>query len=89
MLSGLIARTKVKYMSKLLPNQVYAGLFEILKDKNLYYQSGIDSKYDKFTEKGELAVLEWIKFMAPKMVEVEKQELDARAKQLVVEELKR
>lgn len=76
-------------MSKLLPNQVYAGLFEIIKDKNLYYQSGIDSKYNKFTEKGEQEILEWLKLMAPKMLEVEREELDARAKQLVVEELKR
>lgn len=89
MLSGSIAHIKVTYMSILLPNQVYAGLFEILKDKNLYYQSGIDSKYDKFTDKGEQAVLEWIKFVAPKMISVEKAELDVRAKQLVVEELKR
>ena len=76
-------------MSKLLPNQVYAGLFEIIKDKNLYYQSGIDSKYNKFTEKGEQEILEWLKLMAPKMLEVEREELDARAKQLVVEELKK
>lgn len=76
-------------MSKLLPNQVYAGLFEIIKDKNLYYQSGIDSKYNKFTEKGEQEILEWLKLMAPKMLEVEREELDARAKQLVVKELKR
>lgn len=89
MLSGLIVRIKVNYMSKLLPNQVYAGLFEIIKDKNLYYQSGIDSKYNKFTEKGEQEILEWLKLMAPKMLEVEREELDARAKQLVVEELKR
>jgi hypothetical protein len=89
MLNGLIAHIKVNYMSKLLPNQVYAGLFEILKDKNLYYQSGIDSKYDKFTEKGEEAVLEWLKFVAPKMLAVEKAELDLRAKQLVIDELKK
>lgn len=89
MLSGLMLRIKVNYMSKLLPNQVYAGLFEILKDKTLYYNSGIDSKYNHFTEKGEQAVLEWLKFVAPKMLEVEKSELDARAKQLVVEELKK
>lgn len=76
-------------MRKLLPNQVYAGLFEILKDKTLYYQSGIDSKYNKFTEKGEQEILEWIKFMAPKMLEVEKAELDARAKQFVIDELKK
>ena len=89
MLNGSTHNTEVNCVSKLLPNQIYAGLFEIVKDKNLYYQSNIDSRYDKFTEKGEQAVLDWIKFLAPKMLEVEKAELDARAKQLVVEELKK
>ena len=89
MLNGSTHNTEVNCVSKLLPNQLYAGLFEILKDKNLYYQSNIDSKYDKFTEKGEEAVLEWIKVVAPKMIAVEKAELDIRAKQLVIDELKK
>lgn len=76
-------------MSKLLPKQIYAGLFEILKDSTLYFQSGIDYKYDYFTEKGEKAVLEWIRLVAPKMLELEKAELNDKAKQLVIDELKK
>ena len=89
MLSGLIVRTKVHYMSELFRNQVYVGLLEILKDDNLYYKSGIDSKYNKLNEYGEHAVLEWFKFVAPKMIEMEKQNLDMHAKQLILQELKK
>jgi hypothetical protein len=76
-------------MNHILHKQIYAGLREILKDPSLYYQSTIDKGYNKFTEKGEQAVLEWIKFVAPKMIELENAELDAKAKELVIKELKR
>lgn len=89
MLSGLIVRTKAYYMSELFRNQVYVGLLEILKDDNMYYKSGIDSRYNKLNENGERAVLEWVRFVAPKMIEIEKQNLDIHAKQLVLQELKK
>ena len=68
--------------------QVYAGLFEIVKDKKLYYQSGIDTKYNKFTEEGEKAVLEYLKMMAPHMLEREETNLRQLSKDLVWGELK-
>ena len=89
MLSGLIARIKVNYMNRVLPNQVYAGLHEILKDQRLYYHSNIGDNYCHLTEEGEKAVVSWITLMAPQMLRIQKAELDARAKQMVVEELKR
>lgn len=76
-------------MSELFRNQVYVGLLEILKDDNMYYKSGIDSRYNKLNENGERAVLEWVRFVAPKMIEIEKQNLDIHAKQLVLQELKK
>lgn len=76
-------------MSKLFCNQVYAGLLEILKDKPIYYESSIDIiKYIKLNTDGERAVIEWIKLIAPKMLQLEKQKLDMHAKQLVLQELK-
>ena len=89
MLSGLMLRIKVNYMNKVLPNQVYAGLFEILKDHRLYYHSKVGSEYCHLTEEGVQAVVKWVELMAPHMHKLEQMVLDARAKQLVVEELKR
>jgi hypothetical protein len=76
-------------MNKVLPNQVYAGLFEILKDQRLYYNSSVGADYSHLTEEGEKAVLKWVNLMGPEMHKLEKALLDARAKQMVVEELKK
>jgi hypothetical protein len=69
--------------------QIYVSLLEILRDEDLYRQSMIDTKYNKFSEAGKEALLEYMVMMAPVILQKEKQELDKRAKQLVVEELKR
>lgn len=89
MLDGLILRMKVHYMNKLLPNQVYSGLFEILKDQRLYYYSKVGADYCHLTEEGEKALISWINLMGPHMHKLQQQELDARAKQLVFDELKK
>ena len=89
MLSGLIARIKVNYMSKVLPNQVYAGLFEILKNRELYYYSDVGTKYCHLTDKGRDEVTKWVELVAPGMCKLEQDELDARAKKLVWDELKK
>jgi hypothetical protein len=75
-------------MSK-LPNQVYAGLFEILKDQRLYYHSAIGSDYCRLTDEGKEEVVKWITIMAPQMFHKEQVELDARAKKMVWDELKK
>lgn len=69
--------------------QIYSGLLEILKDENLYYESVMGHKYSKFKDQGEKALLEYFKMMAPIILEKERQELDKRAKAIVIEELKR
>ena len=76
-------------MSKILPNQVYAGLFEILKNRELYYYSDIGPKYCHLTDKGKDEVFKWVELMAPGMYKLEQDELEIRAKKLVWDELKK
>ena len=76
-------------MSKILPNQVYAGLFEIIKNNKFYYHSSVSADYCHLTEEGKVEVAKWIELMAPGMHKLEKEELDARAKKLVWDELKK
>ncbi len=80
---------KATYMDKVLPNQVYAGLFEILKDQRLYYYSKVGHDYCHLTEEGEKAVAAWVNLMGPKMHKLDQSKIDARAKQMVWEELKK
>jgi hypothetical protein len=90
MLSGSISRIKVRYMSHdVFKRQVYAGLVEILKDKNLYYVSGIDGKYNKLTDAGQKAVIDYLTMMAPHIVDKEKQVLENLAKEMTWETLKK
>lgn len=76
-------------MNHILHKQIYAGLFEIIKDKQLYYHSSVGSNYCHLTEAGKEATVKWLNLMAWEMLELEKKELDARAKKLMWEELKK
>lgn len=76
-------------MNHILHKQIYAGLFEIIKDRDLYYHSGVGSSYSHLTERGKEATIKWLNMMAHEMLELEKKELDARAKKLMWEELKK
>ena len=76
-------------MNKLLPNQVYAGLMEILRHPKYYYNSSVNPDYSHFTEEGEKALLEFFQMVGPKMLKMEEDMLDQRAKDLVIKELKK
>lgn len=89
MLSGWVANIKARYMNHILHKQIYAGLFEIIKDRDLYYHSSVGRDYSHLTERGKEALVKWMDTMAFEMLALEKAELDARAKKLMWEELKK
>jgi hypothetical protein len=76
-------------MNKVLYKQVYSGFFEIVKDTNLYHTSVVDHRYNQLNDEGKEAVIEWFTLVAPKMLELEKQELDSRSKKMMWQELKK
>lgn len=71
-------------MANSLRRQVYAGLLEILKDDSHYY-NGISKGH--FTEKGLNELHQFMAMVGPRMLQVHEDELRAKAKQMVVEEL--
>ncbi len=71
-----------------LDKQVYAGLMEILKDKNLYYNSALAADYNHLTDNGKEAIVEFISIMAPHMIKNEEHELNERSKRLMMDVLK-
>lgn len=76
-------------MKNLLANQLYAVIYEILKDNELYYFTELGPEYCKLTESGEKEVLKLINLFAPKMVLAEKNKLIFYAQNYVVQELKK
>jgi hypothetical protein len=67
---------------------MYGGLEEIINNRNHYYNSSVGGNYSHFTDSGEEAVMEFIKLMAYKIHEAEQADLDRRAKEAVLKELK-
>lgn len=91
MLSGLMHRIRGTYMNDLIEKQLYLGIVAVLQDQKIYYESIVCSKgsYNHFREGGEEALITYITAMAPLILKNERQKLDKRAKELVLEELKR
>ena len=67
---------------------IYGGIEELLHDKKFYYYSSVGADYSYFTEDGKLAVMALLDMVAWKMREAENEDLDARAKQQVLDTLK-
>jgi hypothetical protein len=67
---------------------MYGGIMEIMRNRQYFYNSGVGSTYSHFTEEGHKAVQEYMTLVASKMLEAEQNELNARAKQLVINGLK-
>jgi hypothetical protein len=67
---------------------VYGGMMELMRNRQYYYNSGVGSSYNHWTEEGRAALADYMNLVAGKMWEAEQRELDARAKEMVLKELK-
>jgi hypothetical protein len=66
----------------------YGGVTALMDSREYYYKSGVGPDYDHWTEKGKEALHAYLEVMAPQIAVVEANELDRRAKELVLKELK-
>jgi hypothetical protein len=66
----------------------YGGLMELVNNRNYYYHSSVGAGYSHLTEDGKLAIVEFMNMIAWKMKEAENGDLDRRAKEMVIKELK-
>ncbi len=67
----------------------YGGMLELLNNRNYYYHSSVGAGYSHLTEEGKEAVVEFMNLVAFKMKEAEDADLNERAKQQVLNELKK
>jgi hypothetical protein len=67
----------------------YGGMLELLNNRNYYYHSSVGAGYSHLTEEGKEAVVEFMNMIAYKMKQAEDQDLDSRAKQQVIDQLKK
>jgi hypothetical protein len=74
-------KTAIKHM-------MYGGIKELMADRRYYYNSGMGKKYSHFTDEGKLALQDFVSDIAVYITEAEDKELDQRAKDMVLKELK-
>lgn len=67
---------------------MYGGIKELMLDRKYYYNSGMGKNYSHFTDEGKVAVYEFVTEIAAYITEAENKELDSRAKEMVLRELK-
>lgn len=67
---------------------MYGGIKELMNDRRYYYNSGMGKKYSQFTDAGKIAVYEFVTEIAHYITDAENADLDNRAKEMVLNELK-
>jgi hypothetical protein len=67
---------------------MYGGIKELMADRRYYYNSGVGKNYSYFTDEGKVAVYEFVTEIASYITDAENNELDKRAKDMVLKELK-
>jgi len=67
---------------------IYGGIEEIVRNDRYYYRSSAGENYSHFTEDGKAAISEFMNVMAYKIRSAEEADLDRRAKNMVLKELK-
>lgn len=66
----------------------YGGMMELLSNSRYYYRSGVGPNYSHLTDEGKQAVVDLIDMLACPMLAAEDLDLDNRARQQVLGQLK-
>jgi hypothetical protein len=67
---------------------MYGGIKELMNDRKYYYNSGLGRQYSHWTDEGKLAISEFVSDITTYIIDAENKELDSRAKEMVLRELK-
>ena len=67
---------------------IWGGLIELTNNKEFYYRSVVGSEYGQWSEKGTLVMMEFMNSMTRQMVAAEEQDLNRRAKEMVIKGLR-
>jgi hypothetical protein len=88
--SAVLLEVKRSKMEKAaIKDLVYGGLEELVNNRRYYYHSSVGGAYSHLTDDGKVAMVEFMDLMAFKIREAEDQDLDRRAKEQVIQTLKK
>ena len=69
-------------------NLMFGGFCELIRDSKYYHRSEVGPEYCYFTDRGKIAVQDFMNQMAVNIHRAELAELDRRAKEMVIKGLK-
>lgn len=82
--------TRYYTMQKLfVKDQIYGALLELTKNRTFFYRSSIGHEYCHWTDQGKQELMAWLDKATRDMLEAEEQELNARARDMVFNQLKK
>lgn len=67
---------------------MYGGIMELMRNRHYFYHSTVGAEYSHWTEEGQKALTEYMHLIGYKMLQAEEAELDKRAKDMVLKNLK-
>jgi hypothetical protein len=67
---------------------MYGGIAELMRNRHYYYYSPVGVNYCHWTEEGKKALADYMTVVGWKILEAEESELDQRAKDMVLKNLK-
>jgi hypothetical protein len=71
-----------------IKDTLYGGIYELMNNNKYFYYSSVGHNYCHWTDEGVKALTEYLKLMTPILLTNEREMLDKRAKQLVLDGLK-
>jgi len=80
--------TKYNMDKSALKDLVYGGIRELINNRDFYHYSSVGSSYSGWTEDGIKALNEYMNGMGWMIMKAEIEDLDARAKELILNTLK-
>ena len=69
-------------------NLMFGGFCELIRDSRYYHRSEVAPEYCYFTDRGEIAIKDFMTQMAVNIHAAEVADLDRRAKEMVIKGLK-
>lgn len=67
---------------------MYGGILELMRNRHYFYNSTVGAEYSHWTEEGQKALADYMHIIGYKMLQAEEEELDKRAKAMVLKTLK-
>jgi hypothetical protein len=67
---------------------MWGGLIELTNNKEFYYRSVVGPEYGQWSDRGARVMMEFMNSMTRQMVAAEEQDLNRRAKEMVIKGLK-